>query len=90
VERIVIIGGGIGGLTTASARCLAALPDGAAALRAYETRRKANAVIELSPRFGKLSEWTNPRACAVRNWMLAHMPRGLLRKQYGRILASDG
>jgi 2-polyprenyl-6-methoxyphenol hydroxylase-like FAD-dependent oxidoreductase len=75
--KAIIIGGGIGGLSTAlaieDAVCLAATladgPDVEAALRRYERTRlpRATAITNDSWRIGSVGQWANPVGCWLRN-----------------------
>jgi len=65
------------------AGCLREREDSSSALRLYEeSRRPRTALItDLSWRFGWVSQWSNPVACALRDTLVRLSPAWLERKQ---------
>jgi 2-polyprenyl-6-methoxyphenol hydroxylase-like FAD-dependent oxidoreductase len=58
------------------ARCLKETGDLAAALAAYEARRKprTSAITLRSRRLGRIAQWEHPAACALRDGLLRRLP----------------
>lgn len=65
------------------AGCLAGSGDPRAALRRYESERmpRANRVVVMARRLGRLGQWSNPWARAVRDLALSSLPRRTTERQ---------
>lgn len=59
------------------------------ALRAYVEKRRARVrfIVTTSWRLGKVSEWTNPIACAARDFLMRSIPSGARARQLEDIYA---
>jgi 2-polyprenyl-6-methoxyphenol hydroxylase-like FAD-dependent oxidoreductase len=66
--------------------------DPAEALRLYEARRaeRTDAVVDTARRFGRLGQWSNPLARAVRNAVLHATPGFVTERQLRWLYAFDG
>ncbi|NOU97789.1 NAD(P)-binding protein [Paenibacillus sp. LMG 31456] len=58
------------------------------ALQRYEAKRNSQVrkVVSLSNRMGRVSQWSNPMLCGVRNWVFATLPGSMKLKQLERII----
>ncbi|MFD0677346.1 MULTISPECIES: FAD-dependent monooxygenase [unclassified Paenibacillus] len=66
-------------------------PDLNTALQRYEAGRisQVRKVVNLSYRMGKVSQWSHPWLCGIRNWAFAALPGSLKLKQLERIIGKD-
>jgi 2-polyprenyl-6-methoxyphenol hydroxylase-like FAD-dependent oxidoreductase len=66
------------------AHAVAACPSVEAAFRIYEKTRHARTamIVRDSLKVGKMGQWENGLACAVRDFVLRVAPDGSLRKQF--------
>lgn len=66
------------------AKALAEIPQIPTALRAYEKARIARTrfIVNESRKFGRMGQWTNAFACALRNTALRLAPESSLAKQF--------
>ena len=65
------------------AQCLSHQRDPVAALRTYESRRRARTanIVSASRRMGWIGQWQNPLACALRNTALRLTPQRLAQSR---------
>ena len=65
------------------AQCLSHQSDPVAALRTYESRRRARTanIVRASRRMGWVGQWQNPLACTLRNTALRLAPQWLARNR---------
>lgn len=66
------------------AASLARSADLPAALRAYETARRARTdrIVRLARHFGRIAQWENPLACAIRDLTVRMTPRRVAERQF--------
>lgn len=66
--------------------------DVSSALRRYEARRQRRTatITTLSWRFGWMTQWADPLACSVRNWLIKMTPTFVERKQFEWLAAYEG
>jgi 2-polyprenyl-6-methoxyphenol hydroxylase-like FAD-dependent oxidoreductase len=69
------------------ARCLGESPEVAAALRAYESRRRprTSAITLQSRRMGRMGRWENPLLCWLRDRLIKNFPEQLRLAQLGEL-----
>jgi 2-polyprenyl-6-methoxyphenol hydroxylase-like FAD-dependent oxidoreductase len=73
------------------ARMLATMPEATATFRAYERARyeRTAMLVRESAKMGSMGQWENGLACAVRNFLVRHMPEGGMRKQFRELWSYD-
>ena len=77
---------------TTLASCLAAAPDGRAALRDYQRRRWRNAAIStmMARTLGAMGQWDGRVMCTARNSLARAMPLALQLRQFDLLLGNAG
>ncbi len=73
------------------AQAVDAIPGAETAFRVYEATRaeRTALVVRESLKFGRMGQWGNPLACAMRNWMVRVMPGGGVEEKFRRLWAYD-
>ena len=73
------------------AQAVDALPGVETAFRVYEATRaeRTARVVRESLKFGRMGQWGNPLACALRNWMVRVAPGGGVEKTFRELWAYD-
>lgn len=73
------------------AKCLHAETDAVAALRQYERRRvgRTNRMMLQARRYGTMSRWKHPVACAVRDTFMRLVPKSLTLRQMEQLLGYE-
>ena len=73
------------------AQCLAQNNDVVSAFKEYETRRKPRTafITNQSWQIGRMAQWENPLACAVRNFGVKVLSSSMMTKQLSKVLGAD-
>jgi len=73
------------------AHAVASIPEIPTALRVYEMSRVARTamIVSESLKFGKIGQWENPLACALRDALVRVAPEKRMRKQFRELWTYD-